>query len=390
MLLIKKMNETAFEDSFALAKYAFRLEGSEQSRKRYKQIMSNSVTYGSFEAGKLASQVMMTPFTVRFFGQQFSMAGIGFVASDPSYRGQGNIDRLMKEMIKDCYDQGMLFSYLAPFSYPFYRRYGYELTFERIKTVVASENWQDSPKVSGYVRRKTWEEVKAIIPDLYERVMAHKNGPLIRDSWWYEYKFATKEEVDFAIYYTADGEPTGYLAYTIENGQLICQEWQYLSLEAYQGLNRYLHSHKDSTSAISYEHAFNGTSDLFVPMRPYEEQTIRPEMMVRIIDVKRFLLNYPWQKAMPDWALVIKEDAYAPWNEGIFEVRVKQGIHVEKVATTKLPQLMLSIQSLAQLFLGVVSLDALDFYGKLAIDPELKQVIKENLPDQKPILEDYF
>ena len=64
MNTIERMDEKAFENSFALAQYAFQLDTSETSKKRYAHLMAHSVTYGSVEDNQLASQVMMTPFQV--------------------------------------------------------------------------------------------------------------------------------------------------------------------------------------------------------------------------------------------------------------------------------------------------------------------------------------
>lgn len=54
------------------------------------------------------------------------MGGVGCVASYPENRGQGDINRLMKEIILELHDQNYAISDLAPFSETFYRRYGYE------------------------------------------------------------------------------------------------------------------------------------------------------------------------------------------------------------------------------------------------------------------------
>ena len=50
-----------------------------------------------------------------FMEQIYPMAGIGFVASYPEYRSQGRIDRIMRRILEDCYEQGIVLSYLAPF-----------------------------------------------------------------------------------------------------------------------------------------------------------------------------------------------------------------------------------------------------------------------------------
>ncbi len=63
------------------------------------------VTYAKAMASlideQLTSQVMATPFQVNFHGVRYPMAGIGYVASYPEYRGEGGISAIMKEMLAD-------------------------------------------------------------------------------------------------------------------------------------------------------------------------------------------------------------------------------------------------------------------------------------------------
>src|SRR5699024_6424227 len=58
--------------------------------------------------------------------KKVKMGGVGYVASYPENRGQGDINRLMNEIILELYKQNYAISNLAPFSESFYRCYGYE------------------------------------------------------------------------------------------------------------------------------------------------------------------------------------------------------------------------------------------------------------------------
>ncbi len=118
---VKKMTEFGSQEVLDLVSYAFQWELNETNIKRYRKLAENSWNYGSYDGdGKLASQIMATIFDVNFHGTTYPMAGIGFVASYPEYRSQGRIDRIMKQIIKDCYEQKIVLSCLAPFSFAFY------------------------------------------------------------------------------------------------------------------------------------------------------------------------------------------------------------------------------------------------------------------------------
>lgn len=66
---------------------------------------------------------MVNQFKSEVFGNHVPMAGIGYVASYPEYRGQGHISKLMKEILQDLHEQDVPFANLAPFSESFYRHY---------------------------------------------------------------------------------------------------------------------------------------------------------------------------------------------------------------------------------------------------------------------------
>lgn len=62
--------------------------------------------FGEYKDGKLASYVMVNEFESRIFAKKVKMrGGVGYVASYPENRGQGDINRLIKEIILEVYKQ---------------------------------------------------------------------------------------------------------------------------------------------------------------------------------------------------------------------------------------------------------------------------------------------
>lgn len=391
-MTIKKLYDENFAASYQLEQYAFRFTDDQQHQDGLRTLFKHSTVYGAFFDQQLASQIIATPLKVQLFNQIFDMAGIGFVSSDPSFRGQGNIDQLMQQMLVDCYENDILLSYLDPFSYPFYRRYGYELTFERICYDVKSSEWPDSPRSDGYVRRLTWEKAKDAIKQIDQRSDQLKHGSVLREDWWYEYKFSISHTYYFAIYYNEQDQAEGYLIYQIENGKFNCTRWLNLTGAAYKGLNRYIASHKDSTDRIVYEKGYDKNAGFFLQDKPITQATIRPEMMARIVDIEAFLRKCSLKNLKESFAITIEKDKYAPWNEGTFELIKAEAEQPEirKVTATQLPELKISVQRFAQLFLGYCSINELVFHELVQVDEKIVDTIKQLTPQQVPILEDYF
>lgn len=390
---VKKMQQDDYQQMFDLAQYAFQVPANTASRERIEYLADHSVNYGSFEGDNLASQVMMTPFHVNFFGQKHRMAGVGFVSSDPSFRGGGRIDEIMKQLLNDCRENGVLFSYLAPFSYPFYRRYGYELIFERVSYQIPSHAWPKSTiKTTGSVRRVNWEQAKEALQSIYAKAMKKEEGYLIREDWWTYYRLELNRSNYFAIYYDENNEAKGYLVYQINQGVFTCIEWQYLTKGAKESLNRYISSHIDSVKEFKYEQAFKQSTPFFETATPLSNVSIRPEMMVKIVDVEAFLKIYPFEGLQQSFAIEIESDVYGPWNQGIYEIQASNEgtITINKVEQTTLPKLTTSIQRFTQLFLGYKTVEELLFHEFLEVDTEAIELIESILPKKSPILEDYF
>lgn len=390
---VKKMQQEDYQKMFDLAQYAFQFETSGAYQERFEYLAKHSINYGSFEGDNLASQVMMTLFHVNFFGQKHQMGGVGFVSSDPSFRGGGRIDQIMQELLNDCREQGILFSYLAPFSYPFYRRYGYELLFERMSFNIPSEKWPKTVvKATGNVRRVNWEEAKDVLQVIYAKSMVKEEGYLVREDWWAYYRFELNRSNYYAIYYDEQNEAQGYLVYQINNGVFTCVEWQFLSKNAQQALNRYIASHIDSVKEFKYEQSFKKVTPFFETATPLAQVSIRPEMMVRIVDVEAFLNVYPFDTLSKSFAITIEEDRYASWNEGTYEMVVsdERSVSIKKVQQTILPRLTVSVQRFAQLFLGYRSIEELLFHEFIEADEEVISIIESIEPKKTPILEDYF
>lgn len=66
----------------------------------------------------------------------------------------------MEKILEDCRDRKVSLSYLAPFSYPFYRRYGYEQSFDKISYQLNSRDVPFIKKKSGKIKRMDFEDAK--------------------------------------------------------------------------------------------------------------------------------------------------------------------------------------------------------------------------------------
>ena len=107
--------------------FSFDPNEKEIREKIEKGAYDSSNTYGAVdENGTLLAGMEVIPYTMWFDGQTVPMYGIGGVASVPEARRQGNIRKIFEKVFADIYEKGAVFSHLYPFSYDYYRRFGYE------------------------------------------------------------------------------------------------------------------------------------------------------------------------------------------------------------------------------------------------------------------------
>lgn len=389
---VKELGVAYQEAMFELATYAFNVQDTPARRERFKLIVENSWNYGFFdEEEQLTSQVMATPFSVEFYGQQYLMAGIGYVASYPEARGQGGINQIMEKILKDCRERKVSLSYLAPFSYPFYRRYGYEQLFDKINYQLDSRDVPNVKKTAGKMKRVTFEQAKEVIEMIYKQMPANQRGGLSREDWWYTYKFKQKTDNHYALYYDESGQAAGYVVYQLTAPTFVVVEWGYLSHEAFQGLVRFVSSHSGAFASFDYACGYSGSDQNYLLKNPFAQMTITPYMMGRIVDLELFLKDYPFKKQALTFALEVTEDTYAQWNEGIFEITVSNAeVKIEKVTETKLPTISGTIQRMTQLLMGYRQMEELVFYNHIQLSTETLLEMAPCFPSQQPILNDYF
>ncbi|WP_459914116.1 GNAT family N-acetyltransferase [Enterococcus thailandicus] len=389
---VKELGSAQIDEMFDLAAYAFNFEDTFERRERFQTIAEHSWNYGFFnEEEQLMSQVMATPFPVAFHGKELLMAGIGYVASYPEARGQGGINQIMEQILTDCRERDVTLSYLAPFSYPFYRRYGYELLFEKVHYELASRDFPAVKKVPGKMVRTSFDQAQEAIAKIYPKMADNQRGAVAREAWWIDFKFRQKKGHQFALYYDEAGAVAGYLVYRLDTPTFTIVEWGYLTHTAFQALARFVGSHSGAFETFAFACGYAGNNLNTLLANPFAKTTITPDMMARIVDLAKFLAAYPFPKIQVAFAVEVTEDAYASWNEGIFEVVLVDGeVRVNPVTDSMLPRVSGTIQSLTQLFMGYKKVQELVFQEKLICSEALVEKLAELIPDQKPVLNDYF
>jgi len=89
-------------------------------------------TWGAFdENGKLLSGLLVSPAEIMINGKPVKAGLIGAVATLPEFRNARCVRKIFDKIMPYMKDKGMVYSLLYPFSFQFYRKFGYEHAYVR-------------------------------------------------------------------------------------------------------------------------------------------------------------------------------------------------------------------------------------------------------------------
>lgn len=378
-----------FEEVYDLYRYAFHKE-PRGGKAALAYFYDQTDSFGEFEGNQLTSQITQIPFQITWSNQQVPANGIGNVGSYPEFRGNGAASRIMMETLQNAYDRGDVLSYLAPFSYGFYGRFGYAHVFDHLKISWQADNFPQGKRAAGDIQRLDFKTAQPLMANIYAQAPQFKNGAVIREKWWWQYYFAMKTpQTQYALYLDEYGEPQGYVAYEFENMNFKIREWVTLTTNALLMTTRFIGSHAGAFESFLYESPVSQIQDVPVIQLMTEPQfkvEVVPYMQARIINLVDFVATLNIQ--LENTIVFNVTDESAPWNGGRFELQ--QG-RLQRITQSQAPAISGSIQAFTQWLMGYRTLDNLLLTGELQTENrDVMQLLASDLPNQKPILADYF
>ncbi|MFW7373480.1 GNAT family N-acetyltransferase [Vagococcus fluvialis] len=361
--MIKKVTDKKdIEKVHELGSYAFNMDHTEEQKQAYIEKNTFIDNYVDEVDGEVLSQIVSYPFEVTIKGQVMKMSGIGDVASYPETRGSGGIRNIFSAIFNDLHENGTELSYLAPFSQPFYRKFGYEIVFDseeiRIPKAVIT---QIKPEKKGKVKRVKWEDedTKAILKEIYRDTLEKVHGSVIREDYWWHYTMIKKQK-RVAICYDDNNMPQGYLIYGLVGAsEFQIFEMAYRNSFALRKLMSFVSSHSGSFNEfVSTNLPDKAVLELFTEISGITRKTYS-YMMVKIVNFKQFIEKYPFKKVEKEADFYVDiQDNSCKWNNGIFHLVIKNGkATCEKVTEAKKIDYSGSIQRFTQVFMGRLTLE---------------------------------
>lgn len=324
-----KKNQENLKQIASLVKYAFGKNNDLLHDNNFMSRYDHSNGYGFFNDDKLTSYIMVNKFKSEVFGHHVPMAGIGYVASYPEYRGQGHISKLMKEILNDLHDEGIPFTSLAPFSESFYRHYGFSNSIYQ-KEYRFSGGALRTFKLprTGHVIRGKWDDlmVQNGVIQLYERQLHtdDERNTVIREAWWWNRMDTYYHNRNIAVYIDSNGRPISYLIYRIQGDVFLADELYSITAKGLVALLGFMGSHAGAIKEFRMtlpEHSL--IAELF-PEQNQLKISLHPYMMSRIVNFAK-MITYMKPLQEGTFNLEVISDDECPWNIGVWQMTNKDG-----------------------------------------------------------------
>ncbi|MGE7090557.1 GNAT family N-acetyltransferase [Lysinibacillus sp. NPDC048646] len=401
-LVMREIRVDEMAQSIDLLNYVFQMSMSINKDRRFVNAKSKQFDEGHaigwFDGTQLVSQILNLPFQVNVHGKLYEMGGITAVGTYPEYSGHGLMESLIMECLQQMRNEQRYVSYLFPYSIPYYRKKGWEIMSDIVEFQVKDTQLPHYPGLNGKIRRVDPKHEDVVT--IYARYAKKTHGVMVRNSiaWnekfqedFWEEKFIDSDvKLQAAVYYDEDDDPQGYLFYRIMEENYYIDEIVYLQEEARKGLWNFVSAHSSMVYNV-YGKTTGNEAVAFLLEDSEIIQKVSPYFMARIVDVKEFLLRYPFIGNNFQLRLAVS-DRIVAWNNGTFIVTVKDG----EVSVEKLSELLsenavqLTVQTLATMLLGYKRPYYLEKIERLHGNAVEIALLEAVLPVGIPTFIDYF
>ena len=396
---MRRLDGGDLEQFNALLRYAFQVTADELVKSGWTEnemmyakmpVLQSSYVLGWFYHEKLASMIVVYPMQVNVHDTLMDMGGVTGVATYPEYVGRGLISSLLLRVLAHMKESGQKLSFLYPYFIPLYRKFGWEIVSDKITFTIKDSQLPRAVPVPGMMERVDTDSED--LKNVYDYFSAQSHGALVRNELeWEEYWRWDSDDVIAAIYYNEKHKPLGYVVYYLKNEVFQVKELVTLNAEARHGIWNYISAHKSMLNTVTGSN-YSGEPMAFAFEDSEMVENIEPYIMARIVDVKTFMEEYPFQE-QPDFKVHFRiRDAAAPWNNGDFVVYWQEGETVcEQIEDAPYVNLVeLDIRTLTTMMMGYKRPGYLYEHEYLETEYYMVQVLEKLIPVGKPYFSEYF
>ena len=259
------------------------------------------------DGGRILSSIHLNQHRLNLSGKDLATSYIVGVSTLPEARGMGFMADLMSRSLYEIGAMDQSFAILMPIDHRLYRSYGFETCYDILEVKLDIFDLKKF-KLDGNFKRAGKEEAGDLL-DVYSSAIAGYNGSALRDQAYFS-EFIEEMDIDggYTYIFYRDGQPTAYLAYTIEGGNFFVREVYYKDMGAYQSVLKFIFNHNTQCKVVTIN---TGLDDRLMDIldNPKDASfTLKPFMMARITDLEKFLVDLEIKSGLGEEASLNHED----------------------------------------------------------------------------------
>ena len=287
-----------------------------------------SEVYGAFlDDGETLTATIFTPtFPFWYDGQVIPSVGIGGVASLPEYRRMGSVRAIFNHIFSLAPERGWAASYLYPFSFSYYRQFGYERVIKRHQVKIPANALDKFPRnTSAKLYEKDGAVKKEYLLAVYRAWASRNNMTFARDenSHAWSDKPHHSQKLTY-LWYGEDGAPAAYATFKCHDGRMKIIELCYVSPDALRGMLGFLRMFEGQVWEYDFTELPEG-NELDLVLSRYIDAEYREEngAMGRVILPGVLLEKHRWPKDHGHFRLRI--DDFLDFSRGVWDVEYENG-----------------------------------------------------------------
>ena len=318
------------KDFFKLERYVFADNSTPSEDEEKENPLRPEMTTVAFHKGKMVATSAGLPFQMKFDGNTIRVDGVTSVGTDPAYRRQGLVRKLITSRLHESHEKQIAASILWASLGAIYQRFGYGLatTSQRYTFDPRLAGFQFDEKVQGQCIRMEKEDAMPILLELHEKYISDKNLHLHRlQAYWKHIYFGKKSKHHVVLHQNANGEPDGYCTYTLTEARgkipgldqtIDVREMVYMNRNAYRAMWEYIRTHD-----LVMEVKMWAPQDDPLLLMLLEPRSLRSQwndgIWLRVIDVVQLAKSRTYART-GIVSFEIIEDRECPWNIGKYKI----------------------------------------------------------------------
>jgi len=311
----------------------------------------------------LVAGLGIAPYRMYFDGQVVDMGGIQGVVTAPEARGTGAAGKVLAESLRTMKENGQIFSVLYPFSYAYYRKFGYEVAHQLRKAEIPIEVFCRYPFPKDSIRFLKKGDDLADIKMVYDIFKKSRNYTTDRtDSCWLAFMetdpYTTKHYT--YIHYNGQGIADSYLKYHTGDRvpgrgyDLYIDELAWTTEDGLLSMFGFIGGLRPQFDKVFWDVPMG--VDLFSLFPEAYDISINtcPSAMTRIVDLPKVLETIRPSSFTTGKVVINIVDKSLPCNTGKYALSWENGVvHVKK--SDQSPDMSTTIEAMTQIVIGYLT-----------------------------------